>query len=235
MTIALITGANKGIGYESARLLGALGVTAVIGARDESRARAAARRLGQPYLILDVTDAASVAAAAKRLKDEYGRLDILVNNAAVAGSRRDVPPSATALADLREAYETNVVGVVAVTNAMLPLLRSSPAARIVNVSSELGSMSLATDPDSPYWARDNLAYNSSKSALNMVTIMYAKELLDTAIKVNAASPGYCATDLTAHKGPRSAEQGAAIVVRLATLPADGPTGAFLSDEGTLPW
>ncbi|GAA0913849.1 SDR family NAD(P)-dependent oxidoreductase [Nonomuraea longicatena] len=226
MTIALITGADKGIGHESARLLGA---------RDEERGRAAARRLGQPYLALDVTDAASVAAAARRLRDEYGGLDILVNNAAVAGVRRGASPSATALADLREVYETNVFGVVAVTNAMLPLLRQSPAARIVNVSSELGSLGLATDPGSPFWARNNLIYNSSKSALNMVTVAYAKELVDTPIKVNAASPGYCATDMTAHRGPRSAEQGAAIVVRLATLDADGPTGAFLADEGAVPW
>ncbi|WP_336215130.1 SDR family oxidoreductase [Nonomuraea sp. LPB2021202275-12-8] len=234
-TTALITGANKGIGFEIARLLGERGVTAIVGARDEERGRAAAERLGQPYVRLDVTDESSVLAAAKWIEQEYGALDILVNNAGIVVWQDDPAPSATPADRLRETYEVNVFGVVTVTNAMLPLLREAPAARIVNMSSELGSLQLAMDPDSPFWPLTFVAYNSSKSALNMVTAAYAKELWDTPIKVNAANPGYCATDLNAHSGFRTAEQGAAIAVRLATLDADGPTGAFMQDDGPLPW
>jgi NAD(P)-dependent dehydrogenase (short-subunit alcohol dehydrogenase family) len=233
--IALITGANKGIGYETARLLAAQGVTTIVGARDEERGRAAAARLGQPYVRLDVTDEHGVAAAAKWIEQEYGALDILVNNAGVAGDLGRVAPSATPARELREVYETNVFGVVTVTNAMLPLLRRSPAGRVVNISSELGSLTMATDPASPFADVVLLAYNSSKSALNMITVLYAKELADTPIKVNAANPGYCATDLNAHSGFRTAEQGAAIAVRLATLGEDGPTGAYLQDDGVIPW
>ncbi|SDH54261.1 SDR family oxidoreductase [Nonomuraea jiangxiensis] len=233
--IALITGANKGIGYEIARLLARQGVTAIVGARDEERGRAAAERLGQPYVRIDVTDEDSVAAAAKWIEREYGTLDILVNNAGIAGDLAQVVPSGTPARALREVYETNVFGVVTVTNAMLPLLRRSPAGRIVNMSSELGSLTMATAPDSPFADANFIAYNSSKSALNMVTVSYARELEDTPIKVNAANPGYCATDLNAHSGFRTAEQGAAIAVRLATLDADGPSGAYLQDAGVLPW
>ncbi|MGV9306495.1 SDR family oxidoreductase [Nonomuraea sp. NPDC003727] len=235
MTTALITGANKGIGFEIARLLAERGITAVIGARDEERGRAAAERLGQPYVRLDVTDPASAQAAAKWLEEEYGALDILVNNAGITVWQDDPRPSVTGAETFRQVYETNVFGVVTVTNAMMPLLREAPAARIVNMSSELGSLALAIDPDSPFWPHNYAAYNSSKSALNMITVAYAKELWDTPIKVNAANPGYCATDLNAHTGFRTAEQGAAIAVRLATLDADGPSGAYLQDDGTVPW
>jgi NAD(P)-dependent dehydrogenase (short-subunit alcohol dehydrogenase family) len=233
--IALITGANKGIGYEIARLLAGQDVTTIVGARDEERGRAAAERLGQPYVRLDVTDEASVTAAAKSIEQEYGRLDILVNNAAIGGDISAITPSTTPVAAVREVYETNVFGVVAVTNAMLPLLRQSEAGRIVNMTSELGSLTMAMDPETPYWQFNALPYNSSKTALNMITVSYAKELMDTPIKVNAANPGYCATDLNGHTGFRTAEQGAAIAVRLATLDADGPTGAYLEDAGVLPW
>ncbi|MEV4573938.1 SDR family oxidoreductase [Nonomuraea jabiensis] len=233
--IGLITGANKGIGYEIARLLAEQGVTTIVGARDEERGRAAAERLGQPYVRLDVTDEASVAAAAKWVEREYGRLDILVNNAGITGGFMDPRPSATPAGVLREVYETNVFGVVTVTNAMLPLLRESEAGRIVNLTSELGSLTRAMDRESPYWDVNIMPYNSSKTALNMVTVSYAKELIDTPIKVNAANPGYCATDLNGHSGFRTAEQGAAIAVRLATLDADGPTGAFLEDRGSVNW
>ncbi|MBT2230612.1 SDR family oxidoreductase [Nonomuraea sp. NEAU-A123] len=234
-TTALITGANKGIGFEIARLLGERGVTAIVGARDEERGKAAAEKLGQPYVRIDVTDADSVQAAAKWIEQEYGKLDILVNNAGIVIWQEDGRPSATGAETLREVYETNVFGVVTVTNAMLPLLRRAEAARIVNMSSELGSLSMAMDPDGPMWPHIYMPYNSSKSALNMVTVSYAKELWDTPIKVNAANPGYCATDLNGHSGHRTAEQGAAIAVRLATLDADGPTGAYLDDEGPLSW
>jgi NAD(P)-dependent dehydrogenase (short-subunit alcohol dehydrogenase family) len=233
--IALITGANKGIGYETARLLAGQGVTALVGARDEGRGRAAAERLGQPYVRIDVTDEESVSAAAKWIEAEYGALDILVNNAGIAGDLARTVPSTIPARALREVYETNVFGVVTVTNAMLPLLRRSPAGRIVNVSSGLGSVSLASAPDGPYAHATFLAYNSSKSALNMITVLYARELRNTPIKVNAADPGYCATDLNSHTGLRTAEQGAAIAVRLATLDEDGPTAGYLSDDGTVPW
>ncbi|TMR96200.1 SDR family oxidoreductase [Nonomuraea basaltis] len=233
--IALITGANKGIGYEIARLLAEQGVTAIVGARDEERGRAAGERLGQPYVRIDVTDEDSVAAAAKWIEQEYGTLDILVNNAGIAGDLAQATPSGTPARALREVYETNVFGVVTVTNAMLPLLRTSPAGRIVNMSSELGSLTMASDPGSPFGDANFIAYNSSKSALNMITVSYAKELRDTVIKVNAANPGYCATDLNGHSGFRTAEQGAAIAARLATLDEDGPTGAYLQDDGVLPW
>ncbi|MEV0147979.1 MULTISPECIES: SDR family oxidoreductase [unclassified Nonomuraea] len=234
-TTALITGANKGIGFEIARQLAEHGVTAVIGARDEERGRAAAERLGQPYVRLDVTDEESVQTAAKWIEREYGRLDILVNNAGVAGWPAEPKPSRTPAAALREVYETNVFGVVTVTNAMLPLLRLSEAGRIVNLSSELGSLSLALDPGTPFWENNFLAYNSSKTALNMVTVAYAKELRDTPIKVNAVTPGYCATDLNDHTGYRTPEQGAVIAVRLALTGADGPTGAYLDENGPLTW
>ncbi|WP_053175046.1 SDR family oxidoreductase [Nonomuraea sp. SBT364] len=234
-TTALITGANKGIGFEIARLLAARGVTAVVGARDEERGRAAAAELGQPYVRLDVTDESSVQAAAKWIGEEYGALDILVNNAGMTIWQEDPRPSATTADIMRQTYEVNVFGVVTVTNAMLPLLRRAPSARIVNMSSELGSLHLALDPDSPFWPHNFMAYNSSKSALNMVTAAYAKELWDTPIKVNAANPGYCATDLNGHSGHRTAEQGAAIAVRLATLDADGPTGTYQQDDGPVPW
>ncbi|MEV1248302.1 SDR family oxidoreductase [Nonomuraea sp. NPDC050022] len=234
-TTALITGANKGIGFEIARLLGERGVTAIVGARDEERGRAAAERIGQPYVRLDVTDADSVQAAAKWIEQEYGTLDILVNNAGVMVWAEDPRPSASSADELRQVYETNVFGVVTVTNAMLPLLRRAEAARIVNMSSELGSLSMVMDPDSRLWERNLMAYNSSKSALNMITVSYAKELWDTSIKVNAVTPGYCATDLNGHSGHRTPEQGATIAVRMATLDADGPTGAFLDEDGPLTW
>ena len=235
-TIALVTGANKGIGLETARQLGARGVTVLAGARDEARGLAAERavRAGlrdhrgprggadARFIRLDVTDPASLRQAANWIEKEYGRLDILINNAGIA---RGGPPSETGLDAVREVYQVNVFGVIMVTNAMLPLLRRAPAARIVNVSSEVGSISSMTDPASPL-ARmpTSLAYPSSKSALNMITAMYAKELRDTPVKVNAANPGYTATDFNDYRGFRSAAEGAEPSVYLATLPDDGPSG-----------
>ncbi|MBG0831124.1 SDR family oxidoreductase [Planomonospora sp. ID67723] len=233
--IALITGANKGIGYQTARILTERGVTVLIGARDAVRGQRAAEELGARLLQLDVTSAESVASAAKQVEEEYGVLDVLVNNAGVIAAQEGPAPSATPVDALRTTYETNVFGVVAVTNAMLPLLRRAAAARIVNVSSGLASLARATDPEDEFRAHNYLAYNSSKAALNMITVSYAKELAGTPIKVNAADPGYCATDLNGHTGHRTAEQGAAVVVRLALLDADGPTGVHLQDEGVVPW
>jgi NAD(P)-dependent dehydrogenase (short-subunit alcohol dehydrogenase family) len=229
--IALITGANKGIGFETARQLGAQGITVLIGAREDTLGKAAEAALQQEGLDahavqIDVTDDASVQAAAARIEAEYGHLDILVNNAGTATiSRQRSTPSTTDLDDMHAVYEVNVFGVMRVTNAMLPLLRKSPAARIVNVSSEVGSISSQTDPASPLGQMPSSAqYPSSKTALNMITAMYAKELKDTPVKVNAANPGYCATDFNGNSGFRTAAQGAEPSVYLATLPDDGPTG-----------
>jgi NAD(P)-dependent dehydrogenase (short-subunit alcohol dehydrogenase family) len=228
-TVALVTGANKGIGLETARLLGARGMTVLLGCRDDERGKVAEAELRAAgadahALTLDVTDAASVAAAASRVEREFGRLDILVNNAGIALGDGHGRPSETTLATLRTVFETNVFGVVAVTNALLPLLRRSAAPRIVNVSSEVGSITSMTNPDGPLWPMASVPYPASKSALNMVTAMYAKELRDAGFLVNAANPGYCATDLNHHTGWRTPVQGAEVSVHLATLSAGGPTG-----------
>jgi NAD(P)-dependent dehydrogenase (short-subunit alcohol dehydrogenase family) len=229
--IALITGANKGIGFETARQLAAQGITVLIGARDEQRGEGAAAKLRAEgadarAIQLDVTSAESAREAARRIGERYGRLDILVNNAGTATiSRQRRPPSAVDLADMRAVFEVNVFGVIAVTNAMLPLLRKSEGARIVNVSSEVGSLAATSDPAHPLAQMPASAqYPSSKAALNMVTIAYAKELKDTAVKVNAANPGYTATDFNGNSGFRTAAEGAEPSVYLATLPDDGPTG-----------
>jgi NAD(P)-dependent dehydrogenase (short-subunit alcohol dehydrogenase family) len=227
---ALVTGANKGIGLEIARELRALGLNVLIGARDPIRGKEAAAAIGADYLPLDVTDEESIAAAAAQV----GVLDALVNNAGVL-LERGSPPSATAPQMLRDAYAVNVFGVVAVTNAFLPALRRSPAARIVNLGSGLGSLHFAADPEHVYAQNPLLAYNSSKSALAAVTLAYANELRATPIKVNVADPGYCATDLNFHSGPRTPSQGAIAAVRLATLPEDGPTGGFFDEDGPVPW
>jgi len=249
--IALITGANKGIGFETARQLGAQGMTVLAAARDEERGRAAERALRDGgadahFVQLDVTDAKSVQRAAEWIDREYGRLDVLVNNAGAASvARRGASPSQTSLDDMRAVYEINVFGVVAVTNAMLPLLRRAPAARIVNVSSEVGSITSQSDPTGPLsqMMPASAQYPSSKAALNMLTAMYAKELRDTPIKVNAANPGYTATDFNDHRGFRSPAEGAEPSVYLATLPDDGPSGILWGHlwttgeggYGRLPW
>ncbi|WP_214325729.1 SDR family oxidoreductase [Nonomuraea sediminis] len=233
VAVALVTGANKGIGFEVARLLGESGVTAIIGARDEERGRAAGERLGLPYVRLDVTDAASIRAAASRIEQEYGKLDILVNNAGITFD--DGLPSRSTTAEARQVYETNVFGVIEITNAMLPLLRLSPAGRIVNVSSERGSFGRALDRDHPLWPMLNLVYCSSKAALNMITVSYAKELWDTPIKVNTVDPGWVKTDINHNTGIKTPEDGAAPIVAMALLDADGPTATFVQHEGPLPW
>lgn len=237
-TIALVTGANKGIGYEIAVGLGRLGWRVGVGARDDQRREAAVAKLradgtdafGVP---LDVTDDASVSAAAGQLEAEAGRLDVLVNNAGITGSAHQAPTTVD-LATVRAALETNVIGVIRVTNAMLPLLRRSAAPRVVNMSSSVGSLTRQTaagDTTGPISA----AYAPSKTALTAVTVQYAKELHGTNILINAACPGFVATDLNGFRGVRTPEQGAAIAIRLATLPDDGPTGGFFDDAGVVPW
>ena len=239
--IALITGANKGIGRETARRLAGLGMTVLLGARDEGRGAAAVKELAADggdvrHVRLDVTDEATVTAAAAWIEETFGRLDVLVNNAGISIENR-CPATETTAAQMRRTYETNVFGVVTVTAAMLPLLRRSQAPRIVMLSSSIGSLTLWSDPDSPQrrYAPALLAYNSSKTALNALTVTYANALREEGIKVNAACPGYVATDLNRHAGTRTPAEGAEIVVRLATLPAGGPTGTFQSDNGAVPW
>ena len=236
--IALITGANKGIGKEIARQLGAQGLTVLLGARDAGRGTEAAEELRKEgidahALQLDVTDEASIADAAKSIEGDHGRLDVLVNNAGIALDR--VPASEIDLDTLRRTYETNVFGVFAVTQAMLPLLKKSEAGRIVNMSSGLGSLTQNSDPNWGFAGVKPLAYNSSKAALNMITVIFAAELKDTAVKVNAADPGFTATDLNQHRGTRTVAQGATAAVRLATLPPDGPTGGYFDEDGIVPW
>jgi NAD(P)-dependent dehydrogenase (short-subunit alcohol dehydrogenase family) len=237
--IALITGANKGIGFEIARQLGEQGTLVLVGARDEVRGKEAARTLadlGIPAMpvLIDVTDPASVADAARLIEREYGHLDILVNNAGIAGRFTGAPSAATA-ADLREVYETNVFGVVTVTGAMLPLLRRSPAGRIVNLSSHLGSLTLNAGQDAPFARISLIAYQTSKTALNAITVAYAKELRGTPIKINLAYPGVVATDLNHHQGNRTPAEGAVIAVRLALLDDSGPSGCALAEDGPVPW
>jgi NAD(P)-dependent dehydrogenase (short-subunit alcohol dehydrogenase family) len=249
--IALITGANKGIGLETARQLAAQGMTVLVGARDEKRGTEAERELREGgadarFVQLDVTDQDSISRAAAWIDTEYGHLDVLVNNAAtptVSGERR--PIGETSLTDMRAVYEVNVFGIVAVTDAMLPLLRRVPAARIVNVSSEVGSISAQGDPGHPLGQMPaSVIYPSTKAAVNMITAMYAKGLKDTPIKVNAANPGYTDTDFNDHRGFRAAAEGAEPSVYLATLPEDGPSGIhwgylWTADRtgryGVMPW
>ncbi len=238
--VALVTGANKGIGFEIVRQLAEKGITVLLGSRDRERGEAAAatlqaERLAVKAIAIDVLDSSSVAAAAAQVEREYGRLDILVNNAGISREFPRTAPSATPASRLVETYATNVCAVVEVTNAFLPLLRKSASGRIVNQSSSMGSLTLAADPDSPFAALNLLAYNSSKAALNEITLEYAKELRGSTVKINAADPGYVSTDLNNHQGYRTPAQGAAPAVALATLPDNGPTGTFSSDQGPMPW
>ncbi|MEU8144141.1 SDR family NAD(P)-dependent oxidoreductase [Nonomuraea sp. NPDC048901] len=282
--IALVTGANKGIGFEVAAQLAARGMTVLLAARDARRGEAAAARLRATAtdmdtpdsatmdqldpggaegpgsgeadrsgfggvdravgvdihpIVLDVTDAATIQAAAAHVADRYGRLDVLVNNAGISGHHAGEAPSTTRPELVRQVFETNVVGVLMVTNVFLPLLRRAPAARIVNVSSGVGSLSHHTTSDH-YMSGipASAVYPPSKTALNALTIQYAKELRADGILVNAAAPGACATDFTKDLGlpiTRTAADGAAVIVRLATLGPDGPTGGFFDDDGTVPW
>lgn len=238
--IALVTGANRGIGHEIARGLALAGMTVLLGARDPRRGEEAAAALRGDGLdvrplTIDVTDEDGVRAAAEEVGERFGRLDVLVNNAGISGGAWRSP----GLGAVRAVFETNFFGVVRVTDAMLPLLRKSEAGRIVNVSSGTASMAHMTDPGH-YFAgmRANLAYPPSKAALNALTVQYAKELRPSGILVNAAAPGACDTDFARDLGltlTRTAEQGAAVAVRLATLGPDGPSGGFFDEDGPVPW
>ncbi|MGI5239455.1 SDR family NAD(P)-dependent oxidoreductase [Dactylosporangium sp. CA-139066] len=246
--IALVTGANKGIGRAIAGQLAALGMTVLVGARDDRLGEEAAAALraegGDAHAVtLDVTDAATARSVAELIDERYGRLDVLVNNAGISGSGGVAPqeatnqiPSGVDIDTVRAVFETNVLGVIAVTNAMLPLLRRSAAPRVVNVSSHAGSLTVMS---SEQWRAAGLpqsaAYAPSKSAVNALTVQYADELRKDGILVNAAAPGFCATDANAHTGTLTPADGAAVAVGLATLGADGPTGGFFGADGPLPW
>jgi NAD(P)-dependent dehydrogenase (short-subunit alcohol dehydrogenase family) len=235
--VALITGANKGIGYQTALALGRTGMTVLLGARDERRGATAAAELtaldidARPVR-LDVTDVESVKAAAAWITDTFGALDVLVNNAGILVDH-EVPVVDVTAETMRRTFETNVFGVVAVTNAMIPLLRAAPAARVVNLSSSLGSLTVNSTQYERLADYQLLAYGSSKSAVNSITLFYANALRADGIRVNVAEPGFVATDLNDHRGAGTPEQGARIVVRLATV--DDVTGAFRGESGDIAW
>ena len=246
--VALITGANQGVGFQVAKELVAHGLTVLVGSRDLSRGEAAAREIASEAVAvqLDVTDQASIAAAAARIRTEFGRLDLLVNNAAISNTRKGSLSlmeykkvslaSNASLDEIRAVWETNVFGVLAVYQAMLPLLRNSSDARIVNVSSGVGSLTTNADPAFPYRAFYSPVYPASKAALNAVTLAMMIELESTGIKVNLVSPGFTKTNLNGYEGAESVEFGSREVVRVALLGPEGPSGTFTRWENApIPW
>lgn len=238
--IALVTGANKGIGFEVARELGRQGVMVYVGARDLTRGENAAASLraegiAAQTLRVDLNDHDSIRAAGAQIEANHGHLDILVNNAGIIDPADGVPTT-TDVNTVRRTFETNFFGALVVSQTMLPLLKKSDAARIVNVSSGLGSLALNQDPEWPFASVKLIGYNASKAALNMLTVQLAWELRDTPAKVNSANPGYTDTDLVPGVvGAQPVSEGAKTPVRLALLPADGPTGGFFENEGSIPW
>ncbi len=235
MTTTLITGANKGLGFETARRLVAAGHTVYVGSRDAERGRRAAERLGARFVLLDVTDDASVEAAAKTVETDGG-LDVLVNNAGIEarGEGNTVVGAADVTADqMRTVFDTNVFGLVRVTHAFLPLLERSAAPVVVNVSSGLASLTALSDASHPAHFYPGVAYPASKTAVNAVTVQYAKAF--PGMRINAVEPGYTATDLNGNTGTQTVEEGAEIIVRMAQVAPDGPTGGYFDAEGPLAW
>jgi NAD(P)-dependent dehydrogenase (short-subunit alcohol dehydrogenase family) len=237
--IALITGANKGIGFEVARQLGKQRCTVLIGARDPELGQEAAAKLSKEgidahFLELDVIRRDTIEAARVQIEKEFGRLDILINNAGI-NAPGDGPPSKVDLNAANRVIQTNFIGALAVAQTMLPLIRKSPGGHIVNVSSELGSIAGHSDPNWKFAPVKFIAYCASKAAMNMMTVQLAYELRDTKIKVNSVNPGYTATDLNNNQGPQTIEEGSAEIVRVALIGDDGPNGQFLETGGTLPW
>lgn len=228
MTITLITGGNKGLGYETGRRLTELGHTVYVGSRDAERGQAAADRLGANFVQLDVTDDASVQRALDTIQQRQGRLDVLVNNAGISGGVDPNGPEALKI------FDTNVIGIVRVTQAALPLLHQSDNPVVVNVSSALGSFWAVTNPDRRQFHYPAVMYGASKAAVSMLTVQYAKAIPE--IKFNAVEPGFTATDLTPHSSAgQPVEQGADIIVRLASIDVNGPTSTFSENEGPLGW
>ncbi|MBF8186415.1 SDR family NAD(P)-dependent oxidoreductase [Nonomuraea sp. K274] len=235
MTTTLITGANKGLGYETARRLIAAGHTVYVGSRDSERGRLAAERLGARMVLIDVTDDASVAAAAKTIEADGG-LDVLVNNAGIEGRGAGnvvVGAADTTAEEMRTMFETNVFGLVRVTHAFLPLLHRSAAPVVVNLSSGLASLTGVTAVGTPAYAYPGVAYPASKAAVNMITVQYAKAF--PGMRINAVEPGYTATDLNGRTGTQTVEEGAEIIVRMAQVGPDGPTGGYFDASGPFPW
>ena len=247
--VALVTGANQGIGLQIAKDLAAQGFTVLVGSRNVERGEAAAKDVGPDAhaLQLDVTDQASVSAAAERVRNEFGRLDVLIQNAAISNTRKrpgqsveeyakTTRPSNVSIDEMRAVWDTNVFGVLSVYQAMLPLLRETPGARIVNVSSGIGSLTTNSDPAYAYRAIFGPVYPASKTALNALTLAMALELEQEGIKVNAVSPGYTSTNLNGYAGTETVEEGAREAVRVALQGPDSPTGTFTRWEGeTIPW
>ena len=245
--VALVTGANKGIGLQIAKDLAAHGFTVLVGSRNLEHGETAAKSVGADAraLQLDVTDQASIAAAAERIRSEFGRLDVLVNNAVISHAGKPGRPleelaasnipSVASLDEVRTVFETNVFGVIAVTQAMLSLLREASAGRIVNLGSSSGSLTLNSDPSFPHRHVFGAAYSPSKTALHAITLAFAIELEPTNIKVNIACPGFTGTDLNNFAGTRSVQEAAREPVRLALIGPDGPTGTFSDEDGPLPW
>ena len=247
--VALVTGGNQGIGLQIAKDLASHDFTVLVGSRNLERGEAAAETInGDAHAVqLDVTDQSSISAAAERIRKEFGRLDVLINNAAISNTSmkpgmsiedyaKSTRPGNVSLDEVRAVWETNVFGVLAVYQAMLPLLREAPHARIVNVSSGVGSLTANSDRNFPYRSIFGPVYPASKTALNAMTVAMAIELEPTGIKVNAVSPGYTRTNLNNYSGTETVEEGAAEAVRVALLGPDGPTGTFTHAKlGTIPW
>ena len=247
--VALVTGANQGIGLQIAKDLVARGLTVLVGSRSLERGEVAAREVGPGAfaLQLDVTDQASITSAAERVLNEFGRLDVLIQNAAISNTRKrlgqsveeyakSVRPSNVGLDEMRAVWNTNVFGVLSVYQAMLPLLRKTPGSRIVNVSSGVGSLTTNSNSAFPYRAIFGPVYSASKTALNALTVAMAIELGPEGIKVNAVSPGFTKTNLNGYAGTETVEEGAREAVRVALLGPDGPTGTFTRwKEETIPW
>lgn len=231
MTTTLITGANKGLGRETARRLVDAGHDVWIGARNTEAGQAAAEQLGATFVQLDVTDDATLSAAAERLEHDRGVLDVLINNAGIVGARKTA--DAVTADDMRQVFDTNVFGIVRSVQTFLPLLQRSSNPVVVNVSSGMGSLAVTTDPERLESSITGIAYPSSKAAVSMLTSQYAKAL--PGLRVNAVDPGYTATDFNGNRGTQTVEQGAEIIVEMARIDQDGPTGSFADSKGTVPW
>jgi NAD(P)-dependent dehydrogenase (short-subunit alcohol dehydrogenase family) len=231
MTITFITGANKGLGYETARRLIEIGQTVLVGARDPERGQTAADQLGARFVPIDVAQDESVARAAEDIKAHEGRIDVLINNAGILGSH--LPAEELAGQDATEILNTNVAGIVRVTHAFLPLLRRSEHPAVINVSSGMGSLALTHDPDRVESKPIAPLYTASKAAVTMLTTQYAKALPD--VRVNAADPGYTATDFNGHTGPQTVTEGTDAIVTLATESPEAGTGRFIDRSGPVRW